>query len=384
MADYGLTAHGFKRKRYADIIAEKESRARELFGENVNLSEASPLGLFIRLNAWEESRAWQVAEDVYFSPYVDYAEGVQLDKICQFISITRAPALRAEGEAVFTGEDGTTIPDGFLIETEDGIQFETTEEAEIDGDTTVEIIAVEPGSEGNVPASTITEITNPTSGIDTVTNPEAIDGGEDREKDHELRERYKRSAAQPGSSTTSSIEATLLDIKDVEDAYVRENDTEAEVDGVPTKSIHPLVFGGPASDIAKAIYGVKAGGIRSHGTDETVTVTDSMGKEHTIGFDRPDQINVYYNVQLETDDDFPTDGLDQVQDKILEYTNALRMGDDVIYTRIIAKIQEVSGVTDIPTLEVDTSDPPAGEANITIAFDEVARTAEANIEVSEV
>ena len=383
MADYGLTNKGFKRKRYIDILQDKESRARELFGENVNLSERSPMGLFIRLNAWEESRAWQVAEDVYLSRFIDYAEGAMLDLACEFIGITRTPALRATGEVVFTGENGTTIPEGFLIETEDEIQFETTEVAEIDGDTTVDIIAVDPGSEGNVPASAITEIVNPTSGIDTVNNPEAIDGGEDREKDHELRERYKRSVAQPGSSTTASIEATLLDMEDVEDAYVRENDTEAEVDGVPAKSIYPLVFGGAASDIAKAIYGVKAGGIRSHGTDETVTVEDSMGNEHTIGFDRPDQIDIYYNVQLETDDNFPTDGLDQVQDKILAYTNALRMGDDVIYTRVIAEIQGVPGVTDIPTLEVDTTTPPAGEANITIAFDEVARTQEADIEVSE-
>ena len=53
MTDFGLTKHGFRPTRYSAIISEMESRARELFGNDINLSESSPLGMLVRLNSWD-------------------------------------------------------------------------------------------------------------------------------------------------------------------------------------------------------------------------------------------------------------------------------------------------------------------------------------------
>ena len=36
---FGLNSNGFNRMRYADIIAEMNSRAKSVFGADVNLSE---------------------------------------------------------------------------------------------------------------------------------------------------------------------------------------------------------------------------------------------------------------------------------------------------------------------------------------------------------
>ena len=381
---FGLTEKGFKRKRYADIIEEKESRARELFGENVNLGEQSPLGLFIRLNAWEESLAWQVAEDVYLSAFVDSATGTSLDKVAQYIGIVRSPATRAAGAVKFEGDNGTVIEEGFLLETEDGIQFKTTEEVEIDGgEITAEIRAVEPGTDGNVPANTITEIVNPIEGLDSVKNDEETTGGSNKETDAELRERYINSVAKGGSSTVDSIRASLLDIEGVRAALVIVNSENEEVDGRPPKSFESYVLGGEAEDIAKTILQTGAAGIQAYG-QETETVEDDAGQEHTIGFTYATEVDIYVDVTVTTNEEYPEDGDERMVTEIVKYIGGededgqvytgLSMGDDVIYTQIIKACYRVPGVEDVD-VNIGTSPDPTGTENISIDTTEVAETA---------
>jgi len=381
---FGLTEKGFKRKRYADIIEEKESRARELFGENVNLGEQSPLGLFIRLNAWEESLAWQVAEDVYFSAFVDSATGTSLDRVAQYIGIVRSPATRAAGAVKFEGDNGTVIEEGFLLETEDGIQFKTTEEVEIDGgEITAEIRAVEPGTDGNVPANTITEIVNPIEGLDSVKNDEETTGGSNKETDAELRERYINSVAKGGASTVDSIRASLLDTEGVRSALVIVNSENEEVDGRPPKSFESYVLGGEAEDIAKTILQTGAAGIQAYG-QETETVEDDAGQEHTIGFTYATEVDIYVDVTVTTNEEYPEDGDESMVTEIVKYIGGededgqvytgLSMGDDVIYTQIIKACYRVPGVEDVD-VNIGTSPDPTGTENISIDTTEVAETA---------
>ena len=392
---FGLTEKGFKRKRYADIIEEKESRARELFGENVNLGEQSPLGLFIRLNAWEESLAWQVAEDVYLSAFVDSATGTSLDKVAQFIGVVRNPATRAAGVVKFEGDDNTIIEEGFLLETEDGIQFETTEEVEIDGgDVTAEIRAVEPGTDGNVPADTITEIVAPIEGLDSVTNDDETTGGRNKETDAELRERYINSVARPGASTADSIRAALLDIEDVRAALVIVNNSDTtDGDGRPPKSFESYVLGGDPADIAKTILQTSAAGIEPYGTEDEI-VEDDSGQEHTIGFTYAAEKDIYVEVSVTTNEEYPVDGNEKMVTEIIKYIGGededgqlytgLSMGEDVVYTQIIKACYRVPGVEDVD-VGIDTNpDPTPGTdtANISIDTTEVAETAHDKVGVT--
>jgi len=91
---YGLTKDGFKRKPYTVILEEKQERAKDLFGEDIDLSERSPLGLYIQTDAWEESILWEQMEHVYYAAFIDDAEGKQLDALVKFIGLFRRPALR--------------------------------------------------------------------------------------------------------------------------------------------------------------------------------------------------------------------------------------------------------------------------------------------------
>ncbi len=388
---FGLGPDGFTRKKYADIVADMEARARNLFGENVNLSERSPLGIFIKIIAWSIALLWELAEAVYYSAFIDTSEGTSLDYACKYAGIARKPAKKASvtpsGDPAyvkFTGDAGTTVAQGKRVATEDGVEFETLEEVTLDaaGEAYPKVQAVEAGEQGNVPANTITVIINPQAGLSSVTNPEEITGGQDEETDAELRQRYYDSLAKGGSSTVESIKAALLEVDGVKDVVINENDTINTVDGIPPKSFEVLVYGGTDNDVAQAIFNSKSAGIQSYGST-TVDITDSMGKVHTIGFTRPIFKDIYVDVTLTTNENFPVDGKTQVQTEIIKYIggtdanaeahDGLGLGEDVIHYKVIAACSNVPGITDL-TVQIGFAADALGTANLAIASNEVAQT----------
>ncbi|MFT9493428.1 baseplate J/gp47 family protein [Anaerosolibacter sp.] len=383
---YGLTPQGFKRKTYEIVIQDMETRARALFGENVNLTVRSPLGIFIRIIAWFHGILWQLAEQVYNSAYVDTAEGVQLDYVGKYIGIRRNQAVKATGEIQITGDAGTVIPIGFIAETTTGIQFSTVTEGIIGvgGTVTLAIQAVTSGKNGNVSAGTITEIVTPTTGVESVMNLADITGGQDVESDENFRDRYSISVSRGGSSTGDSIRAKLLDdVPGVRAALVIENDTNAiDSDGRPPKCIECVLLGGSDEDIAKAILNSKAAGIQAYGST-TVVIQDSSGNNQNIGFSYAEQQLIYANVIITSNAQYPSNGDDQVKLAVIKYIGGtddegnvytgLSMGEDVIYHKIIAEIYKVPGVEDV-TLEIGIDGISYNQANISIPQTEVAET----------
>lgn len=378
MTEFGLTKIGFTPKRYPDILKEKELRARELFGAEVNLTEASPLGMLIRLNAWDEAMVWQQLEEVYLSAFVSSAEGLSLDRKCQDIGIMRHLGTRAHGTVKFAFSSQAVVHSGTELQTANGVLFRTILGLYYPGGlsipenpppvTEVPVEAVVPGVNGNVDAGTITRLVSPIAGVTGVTNLYAMSGGMDTESDAQLRGRYLRSVAKPGGSSAAAIEAAILDVDGVLDVDVRQNTTmSATVDGIPPKSIAPVVWGGVTGEIAQAIFAVKPAGIQCWGEDEVATITDSRGVEHMIGFDRPDSIVVDVDATLVVDALYPLDGDDQVETAIEMYLTDLGLGDDVIYTRLISRIHSVPGIVDITALTANL-----GTTNIPIDETEVA------------
>lgn len=368
---FGLTNTGFKPKRYADILPEKERRARELFGNDANLSDSSPLGMLVRLNAWDEAAVWQQMEEVYLSAFVSSAEGISLDRKCQDIGIMRQLATRASGTIQFSGVDGTRIFEGFEVQTATGIVYRTTTATTISGALArADIEAIEAGAAGNVGVGAISRAVSPLAGVTGVTNPDPTSGGRDVETDAELRERYVRSVSKPGGASAAAIEAALLDIEGVLDAEVRQNVT-TDLDpatGIPAKAIAPIVWGGDADEIAETLYSVKPAGIQCWGEDEVHEITDSRGRTHVIGFDRPDLVTVNVSATLTVDTAiFPLDGDTLVGAALEDFLSGLALGEDVIYTRLISRIHSVPGIIDIPALTVN-----GGTENIAIAKTGVA------------
>lgn len=383
---FGLSDKGFKRKTYSDIILDLEIKAKELFGDNINLSERSPLGLFLKIIAWATSILWQLAEKIYYSAYVDDAEGVQLDKVARNIGVIRRDAKPSVGKILAIGDEGTIITkDNLIIGTKDNITFIPGETIVIgpSGEVEVSIIAEKLGSSGNVPANTITEIITPIVGLQSVNNPEPTKEGRNAETDNEFRERYYSSIARAGASTIDSITASLLDVEDVRTAMVIENTTnEVDSDGRPPKSIQCYVLGGTKKLIAEAIFSTKPAGMETFG-DEVETVVDLSGRSHTIKFSYANVKYVYLTIDLVRNSKYREDGDQLIKSEIIKYIggydydgqlyNGLNIRQDVIFTKLVTAISKVDGVEDF-TLKIGLSNDNLQSSNIEIQPIEVAET----------
>lgn len=389
-----LDRTGFKRERFEDVFSSMEEKAREAFGETINTSARSPLGIILRIVAWVIARLWQDTEDVYNSAYVNTAEGTSLDRLGPYVGVTRIMNQYAVGKVELTGTPGYIVQAGFRVAAGERY-FETDDLVTIgsNGKVMANITAIEPGQTGNVAAGWITDIVNPNADVIAVTNPAATGGGREKETDQEFRDRFSLSVASGGSGTVDSIRGVLLSVPGVRAAAVIENTAKTpDAEGRPGKSFEAYVLGGQPEDIGAAIFIKKAAGIEPYGT-ERVMVTDLAGNPHEVRFSYARIEPVMLRVTVTKNSSYPLDGVAMMKTAMIKYIggedadgqlySGLSMGAPVIHARLVATALTIPGVDDA-TVEVSTD---AGvtwhEGNVPILRQSVAQVDADSITVVE-
>jgi len=387
--DWGLTDAGFRRPTYAELLDALEYKARELFGTKANLTVRSPLGIFLRIYAWMLNLLFTTLEDVYNSRFIDTAVGASLYNLGRAIGLRLLGAQKAVGYLTFTGEDGVEVPEGFLAETTAGMQYITVSSGVIrNGEVTLPATAVSSGPDSNTLKGTITTITNPKLGIETVTNAKPFDGGRNTETDAEFRERYYKSVDFAGGV---NLEAIIAEVYESVEAVIavtgEENDTDDESEsGLPPHSVEIIAYGGLDEEIAQAIYRRKAAGIESFG-NTTVPVITASGRTYNIRFSRPSPVNIWVKVfNLVTDKHFPLNGIEQIKQSIVAYIGAdtrggLNIGQSVICVKMPTEVLKVQGVVDFD-LQISADGKTYGWDNISILARQKAVTNESMVVVT--
>ncbi|MCO7127825.1 baseplate J/gp47 family protein [Sporolactobacillus shoreicorticis] len=378
-----LDENGFQKKSYADLVSDMQDKAKQLWGEDVNVSEKSFLGILIILFAWFLSIAWELAESVYNAGFVTKSEGVQLDRLSTLMGTSRIPAASSYATLSINGQPNYVVEEGTVFATESGIQFETIAELTLDaeGKGTVDAVSVDTGVDTNVAAGSITVQANPDSNITSVTNPEAATGGRDQETDVEFRQRLVAGSSSTGNATFPSIVAKLLETSGVRSANVITNSTmETDSAGNPPKSVHAYVLGGTAADVADTLLNSVAAGIETVGS-QSVDVTDDSGTVHTIKFDFASEVDIAVQVSVSTNPTYEIDGDDQIKQNIVDYTSGLKMGEDVIYSRLFSCAYAVVGIDDVTITVGRSNDEELGTTNVVIGPNEVAQIKSSDIEV---
>lgn len=191
---------GFQRKSYVEIIEDMQGRAREVFGENINLSDSSPLGMYIQVIAWEISIVWDEIERSHYAHYAQWATDQDLDNLVSNFGRKRSVGTKAIVEVEFKGSSGVIIPEGFSVSTSNGLVFETVKELVLADDKgSVSAQALYVGTEYNIPIGSISEIVNPLSGVKEVINRTEALGGSGVETDDDLRERHLLAVREPAT-----------------------------------------------------------------------------------------------------------------------------------------------------------------------------------------
>lgn len=377
---------GYIRPTYDELLEERITQANELFGDDIDTSDASPLGKFIRLAVQDLADAYEAQEIIYYARFPNTATGQNLDRLMPFAGITRNPATYAEHSVKFTGTAGYTIPMGFLVGTMGDEEFYLENDLTLDsnGTGTGTVQCTELGEVGNVSVAAITEIVNPSMNVTSVQHLSVVQYGREEETDEELRDRFEEAISGAGASNADSIKGAVLRVSGVRSCIVEENaEDTASSSGIPAHSFETFVYAPQSADqaVAEAIFGKKPIGIKTHGS-VSKTVTDASGNTQTVKFSRITEVTVRIKLTVTTDTHFELNGADQIKDALVGYVGSLKGGDDVIYTSLYRYIYGVPGVVEVTSLKVSTDGTTWTTSNISIAISQVAALSAGNVEVT--
>ena len=380
---------GFHRPTYAELLAEQETRARQLFGDDIETGEATALGKYIRLNVYDYARLYELAEKIYYARFPNFATGVQLDRLTPFANISRNPATVARHIVEFYGIAGKTVEQGSLVATGDGVTFYTLEDVTMQdeglglGTARVTVECTEFGTVGNVAVGEIDRMGNPNGYVREVRHIALKLLAKDPETDVALRERFHDVTKGTGSGTFEAIYGALGRITNVDGVVVVENDTDETKDGRPPHSFQCYIVAPETLDqqIGQVIFDKKPAGIRPVGEVE-VTVLDKAGTAHTSRFSRAVELQISLQATVKKNNYYPEDGTEQIKNNIANLINGLSNGDDVIFSKLYSAIHAVTGVMEVDNLKIKSGSGTFAAANIVCKPAEFARIQKENIDLT--
>ena len=121
--EYGLTEKGFVIKPFEVILHEEQDDFRTAFGNDIDLSDTSIQGVYVKNQALKRSQLWEQLGKLYAIGDVDDSFGVYLDRLVNFINVERLPANATRVYECLWAEEGTQIPAGHLLRLSNGQTF---------------------------------------------------------------------------------------------------------------------------------------------------------------------------------------------------------------------------------------------------------------------
>lgn len=367
-------------KRLDEIRTELETRWREEFGDNVDLSSESPDAQIIGIMAEREASLWEQAEAVYASGNVGSATGAALDERAAMTGLTRIPATQSTVTVTLHGTPATVIAAGRVIRLADQLSRFTLPGATIGGGGTVDVLAT---AEDTGPiqalAGSTWEIVTPVTGWSSTTNALDADLGHALESDASLRARVRRSQISV-SNVADAIRKAIALIDGVTEVKVAQNVLDfTDADGRPPHSFEVIVVGGSDAEIAATIWALKPDGIETYGTTTQAT-TDALGHSVDVRFTRPASVNIWLTAEITADADFPADGAALVAAELLAYEAQIVSDLDVVAWKLLQGV-ETAGIADI-TLFLGRSASPSLSVPVVISAREIAALDSSRITVT--
>lgn len=172
--------------------------------------------------AMESKEIFIEMENVYNQRLLDTATGDDLSDVCRsFHGVTRKLATQSKGVIRFSGTNGTTIPQGSIISTENGIQFSTSVTGIItNGYIDIEAKSINTGFINNVSIGSVNKIVSSISGVTSIGNITAMDSGTDLEEDAALRDRtYEKINTPISSENPNQYKLWAKEVPGINDAY---------------------------------------------------------------------------------------------------------------------------------------------------------------------
>ncbi|UGB47010.1 hypothetical protein LQ772_06880 [Frateuria edaphi] len=372
-----ISATGISAPSYAEVLDFLQTKFRGIYGADLYLGADSQDGQWLAILAKAIDDANAVAIQVYnsFSPAT--ATAAALSSNVKINGIARASASYSTADLVLVGQAGTTITDGVVTDTNNNrwdlpASVVIPSVGEVTATATCE-------TEGAIaaPAGTITRITTPALGWQSVSNPTDATPGAPVETDAALRKRQATSVAVPSLTVLEGIMGAVAAVPAVTRYRGFENDTNAtDANGIPAHTIALVVDGGDATAIAQAIASKKTPGGGTAGTTE-IDIVDAYGITHPIRFYRPTDAPITVAIALKALAGYSSAVGALVQQAVADYVNGVVIGGGpaagVEWDAAIAAAKSVGGSGTFKITALTLSGPGgAGSPDVPLAFNEAA------------
>lgn len=386
---FGLTSTGLVVPTYLELLDAIQIDFQRRYGPNIPLTGNSNFGILSMIYAYHLAKYYQQLQMVFYSAYVTTATGTGLDRLASNANLHRYLATRSQTSLHIVTEEEYLIQIGTQFETDGGTVFNTMDnvitEQQADGTYAVDAraIADDYGAYTNVPADTITIVTDPDADIVSVTNPKESNGGIDDERDDELRRRIISETVANPSATINGIKSALLNVAGVRQVGDVQNQTgETDSYGNPPYTVHIYVLGGAKDDILAALGKYSGFGPLFTGS-ESGQVADVTGDLKTYYFDYATPVSIYVNVALKTNSNWDVDGgPDEIKQLITDYLNDLSMGANIVLTKMYPDIYSMDGV-DEATITIGRTADTLTDTDIQLDKFEAAQCTADYITISE-
>lgn len=212
----------FNRPSLADLLSRTEAELAARLGLGPLLPR-SVLQALARLVAGQSHLLHAHVGYAVDQVFPDTADADNLVRIASLYGILRKAALRSFGPVVFTGTEGTNIPQGTLIRRVDETEFTVALAGDITGGSATLIVRASIAAvAGDTVATTILTLASPIAGIDTNATVDAggIVNGSDAETDELLLERIlQRLQTPPQGGAQADYVKWALEIAEVTRAF---------------------------------------------------------------------------------------------------------------------------------------------------------------------
>lgn len=296
-------------------------------------------------------------DDVSPEEVNQYLADDDLDKLVEIVGVDRDQGQQAVGEVTFTTVSSyTNIPSGTAVATQpdssgDFFEYQTTEEVETASGETEVSVAIEAddvGEEYNVGSGQVTYLPSPPTGVQAVSNAEAILGGADIETNEELRQRAKNAIFDKSGGGTAAgvrgyVSSNTEDVSSVAVAEYPGGNASLAAD-----SPSPGGPGGTSSTAPFADVIVEGGQIED--IEKSINEARPVAVQHNLV--RPILVEININMEVEGTNISTSD----VQSAVTSYINDRGLGEDIYRDKIIQRaLNSDSQVENITTLDISVS-----------------------------
>lgn len=370
---------------YPTVLTYLQGEYRTIYGADTYLEADSQDGQWVAILALAMYDSMQVAAAVYnsFSPLT--AQKDALSRNVKINGIARLVASYSTADLTIVGQAGTTVLNGQAKDTLDQKwNLPASVTIPVGGSIVVTATAAEVGAV-SAAAGTINKIATPTLGWQTVNNVAAATVGDPVETDAELRRRQAQSTMIPSLSVMEGIVGAVASLAGVNRYRGYENDTNTtNADGVPAHAISLVVEGGTTQAIAEAIAAKKTPGTATYGTT-SYTTYDQYGVPNIINFFRPTSATISVEVSLTARTGYLSTTADAIKAAVVDYIANLLIGDDIYISKLYVPANLSNTVAadtfDVTQIRIKKGSGSWVTTNLTLAFNEIAQTALANVTV---